>query len=85
MLRFIIKRIQLQQNLYKYNDQLINLFSKNPRGVLIMVFKERDLIYKHSNLILNRNIHLNQNDMYMMNKEIKEFEQSINLFLNKNK
>lgn len=83
MLRFIIKRLKLQKDLYKYNDKLIQLISKNPHGVMEIVFKERDLIYKHCDKIVYKNIYLNADDMYIMNKETKELEQTIRIFLSK--
>ena len=83
MLRFIINRLQLQKDLYKYNDALLKVSEKNPNGVLNILFQERQLISSHTDKIIYKNIHLNSNDMYLMNKETKELEQKIIIFLGK--
>lgn len=83
MLRFILQRLQLQKELFKYNDRLLQITSQNPNGVIKILFKERDLIYDHSTRIVSRNINLNADDMYIMQKETKKLDKDIRIFLNK--
>ena len=85
MLRFILQRLQLQKELFKYNDRLLQITSQNPNGVMKILFKERDLIYNHSTRIVSRNINLNADDMYIMQKETKKLDKDIRIFLNKYK
>ena len=85
MLRFILQRLQLQKELFKYNDRLLQITSQNPNGVMKILFKERDLIYDHSTRIVSRNINLNADDMYIMQKETKKLDKDIRIFLNKYK
>ena len=82
MLRFILQRLQLQKELFKYNDRLLQITSQNPNGVMKILFKERDLIHNHSTRIISRNINLNADDMYIMNKETKKLDKDIRIFLN---
>ena len=85
MLRFILQRLQLQKELFKYNDRLLQITSQNPNGVMKILFKERDLIYDHSTRIVSRNINLNADDMYIMQKETKKLDKDIRIFLYKYK
>lgn len=79
----VIERIQLQIYLQKYDKKLLTLSNLNPNIVLDLFFNERNLIFNHCNIVLQKHIHITENDITKMNLEIIKHQQNIENILSK--
>ena len=84
MIHYIFNRLRMQRDLRHFDRSLKKIAKTNHEPVLKLLFEERSLLYRHCDLIITKNVHLNEIDLYKMNEEIDVHKKTIETFINCN-
>lgn len=78
----ILHRIKIQKDLQKYDKKLLLLLEKHPNTIIKLLFDERKMIYKHCDIILNKNIFITEKQINEMNIETLNHVKKIKNIIN---